>query len=283
MMTMTMSLPHCRDHGLSGAGRTPATRAAAPFWASPRAITPIRLLSVPVWVCVHEGRFGRPARTESVPQPEQKAKSEAAGGTRSHRIRKRAGWDVSPACVPSFLCAHVRAVITPRRRHYPSRRRHLLHHGSFHDPRPVASWAGICGFHQCRPVSRSGPSQQPWPRYSQRTSLTSVPWPWPPRATQKSQTLYSMPDPLRAMRAASLNETLTEAARSSAPSALCRRSGALGSPSRPHTPRMNTALQGGWSTAGPADSTDATRRSEETTEPACPQSSRNGAAAHQAR
>lgn len=130
MMTMTMSSPHCRDHGLSGAGRKPATGAAAPFWASLRAITPIRLLSVPVWVCVHEGRFGWPARTESVPQPEQKAKSEAAGGTRSHRIRKRAGWDVSPAvaaCVPSSLCAHVRAVITPRRRHYPSRR-HLLHH-----------------------------------------------------------------------------------------------------------------------------------------------------------
>lgn len=55
-------------------------------------------------------------------------------------------------------------------------------------------------------------------------------------ALRKGQTYVQWRIRLRVMLAASLNETLTEAARSSAPSALCRRSCALGSPRPISTP-----------------------------------------------
>lgn len=235
-----------------------------------------------------EGLAALHAQSQSL-SPSARAESQIRGrGGDSVASLSQASWLGRLARLRALVpvCAHVRAVITSRRRHYPSRRRHLLHHMEA-STIPGRSHPGLGSAGSINAVPSAGrarhsslglviPSAQ-----ASRASLALAAPPLP-RATQKSQTLYSMPDPLRAMRAVSLDDTLTEAARSSAPSALCRRSCALGSPSRPHTPRMSTALRGGCSTAGPADSTDATRRSEETTEPACPQSSRNGAAAQQA-
>lgn len=110
----------------------------------------------------------------------------------------------------------------------------------------------------------------------QRTSLTSH---LGPPALRKTQTYIPCRIRLRVMLAASLHDTLTEAARSSGPSAVCRRSCTLGSPGRfPH--RRVAALRSGRSTEGPAAQQtlpDAARKP-----PSAPYSSRNGAAVQQA-
>lgn len=247
----------------------PGTWAEVPFWVSLEASTPIRLLSVPVWACVHEGRFGCPARTESVLQPEQKAKSRPRKGL------GRIGF-AARSCCGGRLCGRLPRAVIPQ--------------GDviiLPSPPPATPWK----FPRSQ-VSRildwdlrvpSMPSRQPVGPVTHSLGLV-IPAhkphepPWPPRATQNSD-LYSMPDPPPG-DACGLAPRQTDRG-----STIFRPVGSLPTIMRPREPRPIPPRKGRCPTTRALDrragrSTDATRRSEETTERAY--SSRNGAAVQQA-
>lgn len=139
---------------------------------------------------------------------------------------------------------------------------------------------GSAGSINAVPSAGRGRRSQPWrllfQAHKPRKPALALP------ALRKGQTYTQSRIRLRVMLAASLNETLTEAARSSAPSALCRRSCTLGSPGR-FSPLPGRGLpyeRGRTTMRSTGRSTNVTRRSEGTTDRA--HTSRDGAAAQQA-
>lgn len=133
MMTMTMSSPQCRNHGLSGAcSNLPLER--QPFCGLARKQTHQSgcLLNLFRHAFMNEGLAALHARSQSL-SPSRKPNSSPP---KSHRIRCEAH-TLAVVSQPWPCCGSLRAVC---RRHTPGDIITLpppppAHHGSFHDPR----------------------------------------------------------------------------------------------------------------------------------------------------
>lgn len=133
MMTMTMPSPQCRNHGLSGAGsHLPLGRQPLSGLASKQAHQSGCSACLFRHAFMNEGLAALHAQSQSFSPSRKPNRARGKKRTRSHRIRTKTcrAAVVTSLCGPSAVCRH-----TPGRRHCPPVARHLLHHGSFHDPR----------------------------------------------------------------------------------------------------------------------------------------------------
>lgn len=144
-----------------------------------------------------EGLAALHAQSQSL-SPSARAESQIRGrGGDSVASLSQASWLGRLARLRALVpvCAHVRAVITSRRRHYPSRRRHLLHHMEA-STIPGRSHPGLGSAGSINAVPSAGrarhsslglviPSAQ-----ASRASLALAAPPPPPRYAEKSDPIF---------------------------------------------------------------------------------------------
>lgn len=128
MMTMTMSSPQCRNHGLSGAGsHLPPRRQPLSGLASKQAHQSGCSVCLFRHAFMNEGLAALHAQSQSSSPSRKPNRAREKGLGRIGFTAKAA---VVEACV-----AVCRVPSYPRATSLSFRRHHLLHHGSFHDPR----------------------------------------------------------------------------------------------------------------------------------------------------